>query len=296
MFLNEGIDMKTTLIHPATFKLDGGAMFGIIPKPLWEKKIKPDDFNRINMSLRVVLFQTANKNILVDTGVGDYHSEKFNNQFDIKSENSPLVYALSKINLKPEDITDIIITHLHFDHIGGLGQGVDGTEIIFKNATLHIHKHHFKYSQKATLRDAGSFHTKTFLPLIEFYKKTEKLNLITGDEGVITEDQGEKINFKVSFGHTPYMMHPYTDEFIYMADLVPMSHHLHIPWVMGYDIEPGTTTVYKEKFYDLIQKNDLCMIFEHDNEVWGGKLSIDERGRPKLVDKQTSNYAIIQNI
>lgn len=288
--------MKTTLIHPATFKLDGGAMFGIIPKPLWEKKIKPDEFNRINMSLRVVLFQSKNKNILVDTGVGDYHNEKFQNQFDIQSEKSPLVLALSKVNLRPEDITDIIITHLHFDHVGGLGQGENGTDVIFENATVHVHKEHYEYSQKATLRDAGSFHVKTFMPLLDFYKNKENLNLVSKETGVLIEDGSDKVHFKISFGHTPYMLHPYTDNYIYMADLVPMGHHLHIPWVMGYDIEPGVTTTYKQIFFDFIKEKSLCMIFEHDNEVWGGKLEYDNRGRPTLVDKRYSEQTTTQRV
>lgn len=288
--------MKTTLIHPATFKLDGGAMFGIIPKPLWEKKIKPDEFNRINMSLRVVLFQTKNKNILVDTGVGDYHNEKFNKQFDIKFNKSPLVSALAEAGLKPSDITDIIITHLHFDHVGGLGQGNKGADPIFKNATVHMHKEHYQYSQKATQRDAGSFHVKTFMPILNFYEAQSKLNLVTKDSGVLIEDAGEEINFKISFGHTPYMLHPYNNDYIYMADLVPMEHHLHIPWVMGYDIEPGVTTFYKKQFYDFIMEKNLCMIFEHDNEVFGGNLMMDERNRPILINKKESTQNIVQKL
>lgn len=288
--------MKMTLIHPATFKLDGGAMFGIIPKPLWEKKIKPDEFNRIHMSVRIVLFQTENKNILVDTGIGDYHNEKFNKQFDIQSTKSPLISALKDIGLTPNDITDIILTHLHFDHVGGLGQGEIGTEPIFKNATIHVHKDHFDYSQKATLRDAGSFHVKTFMPLLDYYQKQNKLNLLTAEDGLLIEDGTDKVYFKISFGHTPYMLHPYTDEYIYMADLVPMGHHLNIPWVMGYDIEPGRTTIYKQKFFDFIKEENLCMIFEHDNEIWGGNLAFDDRGRPALSNKRKSEQKIIQRV
>ena len=288
--------MKTTILHPATFKLDGGAMFGIIPKPLWEKKIKADEFNRINMSLRVVLFETKNKKILVDTGIGDYHHEKFNKQFDVVGEINPLVKALEKIDISPDQITDIILTHLHFDHVGGLGQGENGTGVIFKNATVHVHKKHYEYSQKATLRDAGSFHTKTFMPLLDFYQHNGRLNLVETEEGELIRDGKDFVNYKISFGHTPYMLHPYTNQYIYMADLVPMGHHLHIPWVMGYDIEPGVTTEYKQKFYDFIKDKDLCMIFEHDNDTLGGKITYDERNRPALADIIESNQETTQGI
>ena len=123
--------MKLTLLHPATFKLDGGAMFGIIPKPLWERKIFPDEKNRILMSLRVLLIETENRKILVDTGIGDYHNEKFNQQFAIQGEKDPLAELLSEqLKIKSEEITDVIITHLHFDHVGGLG-GRDGKTLVF---------------------------------------------------------------------------------------------------------------------------------------------------------------------
>lgn len=286
--------MKTTILHPATFKLDGGAMFGIIPKPLWEKKILADERNRIKMSLRVVLFESHNKKVLIDTGIGDYHSAKFHEQFDIIGNKSPLIAALQSIDISPDDITDIILTHLHFDHVGGLGQGVSGQDLIFKNATVHVHKDHYEYSKNPTLRDAGSFHSKTFLPLLLKYQHRNKLNFLEGTEGEIIKDGEDLINFKVSFGHTPYMLHPYTDKYIYMADLVPMEHHLQIPWVMGYDIEPGTTTKFKQKFYDFIQQKNLCMIFEHDNQTLGGMISYDEKSRPSLCEKIESHQKLYQ--
>src|SRR5690606_19719031 len=112
--------LKVGFFHPATFKLDGGAMFGIIPKPLWEKKIQADSANRILMSLRVMFYQTSKRLILIDTGIGDYHPEKFQAQFDIHSTEHPLEQCLKEIGKKATDVTDIILTHLHFDHVGGL--------------------------------------------------------------------------------------------------------------------------------------------------------------------------------
>jgi glyoxylase-like metal-dependent hydrolase (beta-lactamase superfamily II) len=267
---------KVTLLHPATFKLDGGAMFGIIPKPLWEKKISADEFNRINMSLRVVLIQDGDRNILVDTGIGDYHGEKFEGQFDVVGLGDHLPTVLqSECGLKPEDITDIILTHLHFDHVGGLGKGNDPHEPVFPNAMIHVHKKHLEYSLSATDRDKGSFHKHLFWPLLEAYDKKNQLNQIEGEFGEIIPEKN--IKFKVSFGHTPWMVHPIFENYIYMADLVPMGHHVNVPWVMGYDIEPGRTTEYKKLFYEFIMENDLTMIFEHDTKTWGGKLGIDPK-------------------
>lgn len=277
--------MKISLLHPATFKLDGGAMFGIIPKPLWEKKIKPDEFNRINMSLRVVLIQSENRNILIDTGIGDYHGEKFDGQFDVRGIGNHLASVLENdCQLKATDITDIIITHLHFDHVGGLGKDSKDTtqgnhQAVFPNATIHLHKKHFEYAQNPTDRDKGSFHKHLFLPLLDEYQQKSQLHFIDSESGTIIDD----IKFKVSFGHTPWMVHPIFEKFIYMADLVPMGHHVNIPWVMGYDIEPGTTTKYKKQFYDYIMQNDLTMIFEHDIETWGGKLALDEKKNKYLL-------------
>lgn len=261
--------MNTYLLHPATFKLDGGAMFGIIPKPLWQKKILPDELNRIHMSLRVMYFETSNKKILVDTGIGEYHDEKFFKNFDIQGDN--LSHALGTINVHPKEITDIILTHLHFDHVGGLGD--KDNNLVFNNATVHLHKKHFEYAMNPSDRDRGSFHSHIFKELLDQHQ----LNLLEDLEGVIIKDENDEIKYKTSFGHTPYMIHPYTDKYIYMADLVPMAHHVPIPWVMGYDIEPAVTTKYKKEFYDFIIYNNLTMIFEHDDESYGGKLKFENK-------------------
>lgn len=264
---------KYAILHPAVFKLDGGAMFGIIPKPLWSKKIPADELNRIQLSLRVMLIQTKNRNILVDTGIGDYHGEKFDDRFGVSGPRNPLLETLEKdFSLKPEDITDLIVTHLHFDHVGGLGTDQDGHRILFPNATLHIHRQHYDYALHPTLRDAGSFHSEYFRPLIEAADKNGLVHWLCGKEGTILEDEGEKIFFRTSSGHTPWLVHPYDEKFIYMADLVPTSAHIPVPWVMGYDISPGQTTVDKTQFYAFIQDRDLTMIFEHDIKVWGAKV------------------------
>ncbi len=281
------------MLHPAVFKLDGGAMFGIIPKPLWSKQIPADDQNRIEMSLRVMLIQTENKNILIDTGIGDYHGDKFDDRFGVKGEKNPLITLLKKTHgLQPEDITDLIVSHLHFDHIGGLGGDEHSQRILFPKATLHIHKDHYEYALHPTVRDAGSFHTQYFKPLIDEAQKAGRIHWVEGKEGEILRDGEDVLKFKCSFGHTPYLMHAYDDRFIYMADLVPTSAHIPLPWVMGYDIAPGQTTIDKKEFYDLILEKDLTLVFEHDLKFWGAKISPNAKGDFEAKEKFTASSGL----
>ncbi len=273
---------KYFALHPAVFKLDGGAMFGIIPKPLWSRAIPADEQNRIQLSLRVMLIQTTHRNILVDTGIGDYHGKKFDERFGVEGNKNPLIIQLQEdFGLAPQDITDLIVTHLHFDHIGGLGTTADEHAIIFPKAMLHIHKEHYAYALNPTPRDMGSFHSQYFRPLIEKATREGRVHWVEGNEGELLKDGEDVIRFRCSYGHTPHLLHPYDENFIYMADLVPTSHHVPLPWVMGYDINPGRTTQDKMEFYDFIMKGRLTMVFEHDMEYWGAE--VESRGQDFAV-------------
>ncbi len=262
-------------LEPARFKLDGGAMFGIIPKPLWNKVHPADELNRIELALRLVLIKDGNKNILIDTGIGDYHGQKWDERFGVVGKPSPLELALEEAGLKPEDITDLIISHLHFDHVGGIGKMVDGKiEPVLKKATVHLHKKHYEYSHHPTDRDTGSFQIEYFEPVIKWYQDHNQVHFVDGMEGEIFPG----MKFKCSMGHTPYLLHAYDDKIIYMADLIPTSNHVHIPWVMGYDISPGVTTEDKKVFLDFIEKKGLTMIFEHDPLFYGSTVVKNEKG------------------
>lgn len=271
------------LFQPARFKLDGGAMFGIIPKPLWEKGAAPDSMNRIDMAMRMLVIKKKQRLILIDTGIGEHNDSKFTEMFDVRSFNNPLISALKEIGESAQTVTDVVLSHLHFDHVGGL--------IKFPNATLHLHEDHYKYSFHPTERDTGSFHQSVYSPLIDWYKSEGRAHFISGKEGEILPD----LYFKTSTGHTPHMMHPYDERFIYMADLVPMSNHIHIPWVMGYDIAAGQTTIDKREFYQFIVEKNLTMIFEHDPLFWGATL-VNEKGKFKAKDKFSATDELVIKI
>ena len=286
-------ETKYYIIEPATFKLDGGAMFGIIPKPLWNKVHPADEQNRIELALRLVLIEKDNKKILIDTGIGDYHGDKFEERFAITKGQSPLLNALNSIGIKAKEITDYIVSHLHFDHVGGLTEIVDGKiQNVLPNATIHLHRMHYEYAQNPTERDAGSFHLQYFKPIIDEANLHNKIHWLEGMEGEILSG----IKFKCSMGHTPYLLHPYDDKFIYLADLIPTSNHVHIPWVMGYDISPGITTSDKRDFLKLIADLNLTAIFEHDPLFYGSKINLDSKNNficsEKFEDKNTYAYQI----
>ena len=155
-------------LSPGMFRLDGGAMYGIIPRPLWQKKSPPDDLNRIDLDLRLWLIKSADKIILTDTGIGDYHGQRFDEQFDVRQESHPIEKMLEDLGVKPSDVTDLVLSHLHFDHVGGIcAKDGESFKNIFTNATIHLHQSHYEYSLSPTLRDSGSFHTKYFNPVIK---------------------------------------------------------------------------------------------------------------------------------
>jgi glyoxylase-like metal-dependent hydrolase (beta-lactamase superfamily II) len=280
-------------LEPARFKLDGGAMFGIIPRPLWNKLIPSDELNRIDLALRLWLIKKNDKLIIVDTGIGDYHGDKFDERFAIVGGSAPLKETLKEQGISPDQITDIVISHLHFDHVGGIAEKV-GDEFVplFKKATLHLHKAHYEYSLKPTARDTGSFHSHDYVPVVEFYKKQGQLHFCEGVTGEILPG----LKFKCSHGHTPFLMHPYDEKYLYLADLIPTSHHIPIPWVMGYDIAPGVTTAEKAEFLEFVVKNNLTVIFEHDPEFWGATLESTPKGiaikERFKADQKARSYSI----
>ncbi len=282
-------------LYPSTIKLDGGAMFGIIPKPLWSKKITPDELNRIPMTMRVMLIQQGNRLILIDSGAGDYQGAKFNERYGLGHPPLSFKELLHKmLGAKPDDVTDLVLSHLHFDHASG---ALTSEQLLptFPNATLHLHREHFVYSKSPTLRDAGSFQDHIIHKIVEYYVTKKQINWLTGSEGCITlQDSVNPIMFKTCHGHTPYQILPYDSKFLFLADLVPTHAHFNIPWVMGYDLHPGVSAAERSELYPWIQKHHVMCIFDHDLQYWGAKITGEDSHSLNMSDYQKITHELFE--
>jgi glyoxylase-like metal-dependent hydrolase (beta-lactamase superfamily II) len=282
-------------LYPSTIKLDGGAMFGIIPKPLWSKKIIPDELNRIPMTMRVMVIKEGNRLILIDSGAGDYQGEKFNERYGLRHPPVSFKELLHKmLGAKPEDVTDLVLSHLHFDHASG---ALTSENLLpaFPNATLHLHKDHYEYSKKPTLRDAGSFQDQVIHKIVDYYVTKKQINWLTGFEGtIILKDSSNPILFKTCHGHTPYQILPYDKKFLFLADLVPTHAHFNVPWVMGYDLHPGVSATERSELYPWIFQKNLMCIFDHDLQYWGAKITGENPEHLNMSDYQKISHELYE--
>ena len=251
---------KLYSIETSEFALDGGAMFGIIPKPLWEKKAPVDEQNRIEMVTRSLLLISDEHKIIVDSGNGNKWQEKFKDIYKIELENLNLERSLGKYGFTPEDITDVYCTHLHFDHVGGNTKLVDGKlKPVFPNATCWIQNENWELANLPSEKDAGSFMSNDWSVL----EKNDMIQFVDGRESFLPG-----IDQLLTYGHTTGMMHPIigdsSQKLIYMADLIPMAAHIPLPWVMAYDIQPVQTVQEKTEILPRIVDEDWIIFFEHD--------------------------------
>jgi glyoxylase-like metal-dependent hydrolase (beta-lactamase superfamily II) len=253
-------------LNTGNFKLDGGAMFGVVPKALWSKTNPADENNMCNWSMRSMLIQDGNKLILIDAGIGDKQSEKFFSHYYMNGNDS-LSGNLAKLGFSKDDITDVFLTHLHFDHCGGAIQwNKDHTafEPVFKNATYWSTDNHWKWATEPNPREKASFLSENILPIQE----SGQLKFV---ERTGNYTQNVFSNFDVLFvdGHTESMMIPhihYKDKtVVFMADLLPSTGHIPLPYVMGYDTRPLITMAEKEIFLNEAANKEFVLFLEHDS-------------------------------
>lgn len=258
--------MKLHHIETGNFMLDGGAMFGVVPKALWERTNPSDTKNRIKMAARSLLIEDGDRLILIDTGMGNKQSDKFYGHYALWGDHT-LDGSLQKAGFHRDDITDVFLTHLHFDHCGGaIHYNAHGIlEPAFKNARFWSHQNHWDWAMKPNPREKASFLSENILPIHE----SGQLELLTE-----TEKQLEKITLGFDIllmdGHTEKQMLPMIryqgKTIVFAADLIPTVGHLPIPYVMGYDTRPLLTLEEKASFLDRAIKEDFLLFLEHDAE------------------------------
>ncbi|MFZ1855910.1 MAG: MBL fold metallo-hydrolase [Chitinophagaceae bacterium] len=274
--------MKLYSINTGYFKLDGGAMFGVVPKSMWNKINQADENNLCSWALRCLLIEDGNRLILVDNGNGDKQDAKFFSHYYLHG-NDTLDKSLAKYGFHRDDITDVFLTHLHFDHCGGSIMR-DGDKLVpaFKNATYWSNKEHWDWAVYPNEREKASFLKENILP-IEESGKLEFVEVAGSIDGKLGETAfTENISIRFVSGHTESMMLPqikYNNKtIVFMADLLPSVGHIPIPYVMAYDMFPLTTLHEKKSFLKEAAAGDYILFFEHDPVHECCNLQQTERG------------------
>ena len=263
--------MNLYSIQAGNFKLDGGAMFGVVPKSLWEKTNPADSDNMIDMSARCMLVENGDKLILVDTGMGNKQSEKFFSHYK-RWGNFDLVKSINAAGFAVDEITDVLLTHLHFDHCGGAvfwDNAKERYDVQFKNANYWSNENHWNWAAKPNPREKASFLDENLLPI----KESGRLSFLknTSNEFVFSEELG--IEVLCVDGHTEKQMIPKVNfkgkDLIYCADLIPTAGHIPVPYIMGYDVRPLLTMKEKSLFLEDAFEKDCLLFMEHDpnNEI-----------------------------
>jgi len=283
--------MKLYSINTGYFKLDGGAMFGVVPKTIWNKINPADENNLCNWALRCLLIEDGHRLILVDNGNGDKQDAKFFSHYHLHGDDT-LEKSLAKYGFTKDDITDVFLTHLHFDHCGGSIKR-EGDKLVpnFPNAIYWSNEEHWKWATEPNEREKASFLKENILPIQESGRlkflylnsqKAEGWNVYTHN----MYEFGDKIKVRIVHGHTAGMMLPQINyngkTIVFMADLLPSAGHIPIPYIMAYDMQPLLSLQEKKSFLYEALDGDYILFFEHDPVYECCTLQQTERGiRPK---------------
>lgn len=267
--------MKLYAINAGHFKLDGGAMFGVVPKSIWNKLNPADENNMCSWAMRCLLIEDGKRLILVDNGMGDKQDAKFFSYYYLHGEDT-LNTSLKRAGFSPDDITDVFLTHLHFDHCGGsIVYNSDRSKLrpAFKNAHYYSNRKHWDWAINPNSREKASFLKENILPIQE----SGQLRFLENGEPL-----SENLSFLEVNGHTEAMMLPLVkykgQQILYMADLVPSVGHLPIPYVMGYDVRPLLTLSEKEQILKQALDQNWLLMFEHDPLIECVNLERNEKG------------------
>jgi len=256
-------------------RLDGGAMFGVVPKPLWERRIAPDERNRIPLALRCLLVEHDAGLVLIDTGLGNKENEKFKDIYGVENEGregrTRLEDSLAELGHRPEDVRWVINTHLHFDHAGGNTWCTGEGRILpaFPQATYVVQRGEIEFARHTNERTQASYLAHNF-ESIRFHTVEGEVEVLPGIRCVPTP------------GHVPFhqsvVVESASERACFLADLVPTTAHLPLPWIMGYDLEPLVTLESKRRLYGRAEAEGWLLVFEHDPEVVAGRLGRDGKG------------------
>ncbi len=277
--------MQIDFIDAGYFKLDGGAMFGIVPRTMWESRNPPDARNLCTWATRCLLVRTGDRTIVVDTGLGDKQDAKFRSHFHPHGDRT-LVGSLAVLGVAPADVTDVLLTHLHFDHVGGATRFDESGTIVttFPNAVYWSNEAHWAWARAPNSKEAASFLPENLQPL----QASGQLDFIPVSPG---RDYAWLPGFSLRplYGHTEAMMMPLLEldggrRFAYLADLIPSAAHVRLPWIIAYDVRPLVTLEEKQRFLaEAIGEKYLCG-FEHDPSLGLAQLDTDSRGRIEVEE------------
>jgi glyoxylase-like metal-dependent hydrolase (beta-lactamase superfamily II) len=260
-------------------KLDGGAMFGVVPRPLWERRIAPDERHRIPLGMRCLLVEHDAGPILIDTGVGNKEDAKFHGIYGIENAGAEgrtaLEDGLRAVGLTPEDIVLVINTHLHFDHAGGNSWRTPGGEVLptFPRARYVVQAGEVAYAERANERTAASYFPPNWAPLVA----SGQLTVVSGETELLPG-----VVLRPTPGHTPHhqsvLLTSGGETACFLGDVVPTTHHLPLPWIMGYDVEPLVTLESKRQLLAEAEASGWLLVFEHDAAVGFGRVVRDAKG------------------
>jgi glyoxylase-like metal-dependent hydrolase (beta-lactamase superfamily II) len=257
-------------------RLDGGAMFGVVPKPLWERRIPADERNRIQLGMRCLLIEHPSGLILIDSGAGNKENAKFHDIYGVENAGAngrtALEDGLAQVGVSPEQIAFLISTHLHFDHAGG-NTFIDDAGVVrptFPRARYFVQRGEYEFATHPNERTAASYFDRNYVPTLE----SGQLELLEGESEIV-----DGIGVVVTPGHTPYhqsiVIRSGGETAIFLGDLVPTHAHLPLPWIMGYDVEPLVTLESKRGLLKRVEQENWTVIFEHDAVVPWGRVQFD---------------------